>query len=1099
MLQLKFLSVLLGIFVPSIAFGFTLMVTPTNETCSGNGTLSFTVANPDPSGSIEFFIYKLPNTTVPYASTTAGSLGGLTAGNYRVVAVETNGSATSTQQQDVTITDAVVPLEFTVQSVNQACASVSNISVSVTSGAAVSFEIFDGPVTFASQTSNVFGNLPVGVYKIRAFDACGVGVVSTFTVTVNPTGLSVGEPVFTSTLPPSCSSVVATQTLTPNPGTVIAYPLTVQYTVHPPNGDPIITLNQTIASGDPQSQNLVATLPTYPNQQYQYDVSIRDACNTVTANSFVSNQDIDLKPTIVSLVCNNNYLGFKAVNFTPPYTLNFTAFPAGFDPAVANTSYPGPFNNAEIAFGDEDHPVPLGTYTATILDACGKSKTITFEVLDVPPVPQIIATHNGCMANTGRIVIGIRNYKLATAIVTVAPESYPFALPHDVSNLIGAEGILVLDPVALGDYTIAVTDFCASVISPIEVSIPAYVNQPLVYELRPGCALQRSSLKLVSGNASKLTTVTITAAPTDFPFGLPYNGAANITSEGAFYLDGLAAGTYEITATDSCNFTNSATINVNGYAVISSNFSLQTNCGTFNLLLDFVSNGTAGETFWLQKALDGSGSAWGHPLTGILYTENRVPDETNSYRVNNNTTNLNLAFNGDFRIVRSFFSYNNGNAINTGATIDKNCIEILQPTLHFEESLEIVDAHRMPCSPSGNLDVVVDVNGAQPLHFTIIEKDGVPFAFDNGVSNVFSNLDPGIYRFQVEDNCGNIVNRLFDVAALGSLVTINKPNDLLECVPAVTNNETFDLSAQNSSILGNQSLTDYTLTYYESAADAQANVNAITNLAAYNPPANPQTVYAAVRFNALPNCYELTSFDLFSGQMPTIKLNATYLGCDDNPVTVNATGNNLPTTTYLWSNGSTDAEISIAQAGVTHLTVTATNVYGNLNCTVTKEIEVVISVPPKIDRMDTVDWTDDENSITVISATPEQFEYSLDGSDFQAEPVFLNLEPGLYAVSIRDKFGCGQISKEVWLLNHPKFFTPNGDGYHDLWFIENAENEPQFTVEIFDRYGKLLKVLHKGEGWDGRYNGREIFSDDYWFVAHRQDGKIFKGHFALKR
>jgi gliding motility-associated-like protein len=1097
MLKLKFILPLLGL-VPSLMFGFTLAVTPTTETCSGNGTLTFSVSNPVPGGSIEYFIYKLPNTSVPYASTTTNSLNGLTAGDYRVVAIETVGAATTSQQQDVSITGAVVPLEFTVQSLNQACALVSNISVDVTSGTAESYEIFEGPLTFPSQASNVFSNLPVGVYKIRVFDACGIGVVSTFTVTLNPTGLTVGAPAFTSTIPPSCNSVVATQTITPSAGTVIAYPVAVQYTVHPPNGDPPIVITQTLTSGDPLSQEISAILPTYINQEYTYDISTSDACNSVTAGSFISNQDIDLRPTVVSLVCDENYLGFRAINFTPPYTLTFTAFPTGFDPAVANTQYPGPYSDGETVFGDEDHPVPLGDYTVTILDACGKSKTITFEVLDIPPVPQVIATHNGCVAHSGKIVIGIPHYKLQTAIVTVAPESYPFALPHDVSDQIDAQGILVLNPVPLGDYTFAVTDFCASTIAPIEVSIPAYVNQPLTYELRPGCALGRGSLKVTSGNAAKLVSLSVTAAPNGFGFALPYNGAGNLTAAGEFYMSDLPAGSYQITATDECNFTNSIAINVAGYAITSSTFSLQTNCGTFDLALNFVSNGTAGETFWLQKAI-ATATGWGHPLTENLYAENSLPDDTNSFRLNNNATNFNLAFNGDFRIVRSFFSYNDGGDVATGATIDKNCIEILEPTLHFDESLEIVDAHRMPCSASGNLDVIIDVNGALPLHFTITEKDGVPFAFDNGTSNVFSNLDPAVYTFQVEDNCGNIVNRLFDVGALGSLVTVTKPDDILNCVPVITNNETFDLSAQGSVILGTQSPTDYTLKYYASAADAQANTNAITNLAAYNPPANPQTIYASVRYNQLPNCYELTSFDLFAGQTPTIHLNANYLGCDDNPVVVNAAGNNLPTTTYLWSNGSTAPEISVTQAGVTNLSVTATNVYGNLTCSTTKDIQVIISVPPKIDRIDTIDWTDDENSISILSATPEQFEYSLDGSAFQPENIFVYLEPGLYAVAIRDKFGCGEITKEVWLLNYPKFFTPNGDGFHDLWFIENSKNESKFTVEIFDRYGKLLKVLHQEEGWDGRYNGKEIFSDDYWFVVHRQDGKVFKGHFTLKR
>lgn len=1098
MLPLKLILPLLGLFLPTFVFGFTLVVTPTTETCSGNGSLSFSTTNPAAGGSIEFFIYKLPNTTVPYASTFANTLGGLTAGDYRVVAVETIGSSTTSQQQELTIANAVVPLEFTVQSLNQACASVSNISVDVTSGTAESYEIFDGPLTFAPQTSNVFNNLVVGVYKIRVFDTCGIGVVSTFTVTLNPTGLTVGPPVFSNTVPPSCTTVVATQTISPNSGTVIAYPLTIQYTIHPPNGDPPIVVNETLASGDLLSQQISTTLPTYINQEYTYDVSVSDACNTVTTGSFVSNQDIQLLPTIVSLVCDANYLGIKAVNFTPPYTLTFTSAPPGFDPTFPNPLYPGPYTDGDLVFGDDTHPVPLGSYTATITDACGKTKTITFEVLDIPPVPQIIATNNGCLTNSGRIVIGIPHYKLATAIITIAPETYPFAVPHDVSDLINPEGILVLESVPLGNYSIAVTDFCASMITPIEVSIPAYINQPLLYELRPGCALGQSSLKVVSGNASKLTGLSITAAPVGFAHPLPYNGLSNITASGEFFISDLPEGNYTLTAVDECNFTNSATISVIGYAITNSGFALQTNCGTFDLALNFASNGNTNETFWLQKAIATSGG-WGHPLTGNPYNENSVPDDSNSYRINNNATNLNLAFNGDFRIVRSFFSYNEGKDIVLGASTDKNCIEILEPTLHFDESLEIIDAHRMPCSASGSLDVIIDVNGALPLHFTITEKDGVAFNFDNGASNVFSNLDSAVYTFQVEDNCGNIVNRLFDVGALGSLVTVTEPDDLLSCVAVITHNETFNLAAQSSVILGTQPPADFLLTYYPTAIDAQANTNAITNLTAYNPPANPQTVFAAVRYRQLPNCYELTSFDLVAGQTPTLNLNAEYLGCDENPVTVNAAETNLATTTYLWSNGSTDPEVSISRPGVTNLSVTATNAYGNLACSVTRDIRVLISVPPKIDRIDTVDWTDDENSISIISSTPELFDYSLDGGVFQPENSFTNLAAGLYTLTIRDRLGCGEITKEVWLLNYPKFFTPNGDGYHDLWFIPNSANEPDFTVEIFDRYGKLLKVLHKEEGWDGRFNGQEIFSNDYWFVAHRQDGKVFKGHFTLKR
>ena len=1101
MLQLKLIFSILGTFIPAVVFGFTLSVTPTTEACAGNATLTFAVANGANGGLIEYFIYKLPNTTVPYASTTSLSLGGLTAGDYRVVAIETVGGVSSSQQQDVTITNTIVPLEFTVQSINQACASVSNISVAVTSGNAVSYEIFEGPLTFPSQSSNVFNNLSVGVYKIRVFDACGIGVVSTFTVTLNTAGLTVSAPFYTSTLPPSCDFSNVYQVITPSAGTVIAYPITVQYTTQPPNGDAPLVINLVLTSGDTLSQQISATLPTYGNEDYTYDLIITDACNTITSNSFTHSQLITLIPNIFSLVCDQNYFELNATNFTPPFTLDFTAFPVGFDPDLMNPLYPGPFNTSNIQFGDENNTVPLGIYTVTITDACGKTKTVTFEILDIPPVPNAVATNNGCLTNSGKIVINIPNYRITSALITSAPAAYPEALPSDVSSFIDTTtGILTLPSVPLGDYVFQLTDFCNSNLQSVSVSIPAFVSQPLLSDVRPGCELLKSSLQVSSGNSAKLTTVTITEAPSGFPFALPYNGSPNITPTGAFFISNLPAGNYTISATDECGFTNTIMIAVAGYAITSSSYAVQPNCGTFDLDLNFTSNATAGENFWLQKMLIGSANAWGHPLTEVVYTESSIPDATNSFALSNNATNYNLAFNGTFRIVRSFFSYNNGRDFSTN-TADKSCIEVLAPTFEFDESLEIVDAYRMPCSASGSLDVIIDVNGALPLHFTIIEKDGQPFAFDNFDSNVFVNLDSAVYTFQVEDNCGNIVTRIFDVGALGSLITIAKPDDLLNCVNAITTNETFDLSAQSATILGMQSTAEYTLQYYTSITDAQSGINSITNLAAFNPPNNPQTIYAAVRYNELPNCYEITSFDLYVGQTPQFDLNASYLGCGENPVTVDVSGTNLQTTTYVWSDGSTGASVTVTQPGITNLTVTATNTYGsNLTCSTAKDIEVIISKPPKIDRIETVDWTDNENSITIFSSNMEQFEYSLDGNSFQSESAFLNLSPGDYTVFIRDKLGCGVISQQVWLLNYPKFFTPNGDGYNDVWFIENSDNEPDFRVEIFDRYGKLLQTFtSRDSGWDGMYNGREIFSNDYWFVVHRQDGKIFKGHFTLKR
>ena len=37
------------------------------------------------------------------------------------------------------------------------------------------------------------------------------------------------------------------------------------------------------------------------------------------------------------------------------------------------------------------------------------------------------------------------------------------------------------------------------------------------------------------------------------------------------------------------------------------------------------------------------------------------------------------------------------------------------------------------------------------------------------------------------------------------------------------------------------------------------------------------------------------------------------------------------------------------------------------------------------------------------------------------------------------------------------------------------------------------------DGWDGNLLGEKLPADDYWFVVVREDGRIHKGHFALKR
>ncbi|MEO8515687.1 MAG: T9SS type B sorting domain-containing protein [Flavobacterium sp.] len=105
-------------------------------------------------------------------------------------------------------------------------------------------------------------------------------------------------------------------------------------------------------------------------------------------------------------------------------------------------------------------------------------------------------------------------------------------------------------------------------------------------------------------------------------------------------------------------------------------------------------------------------------------------------------------------------------------------------------------------------------------------------------------------------------------------------------------------------------------------------------------------------------------------------------------------------------------------------------------------------------------------------------------------------------VYIKDLNGCGTVPYDVSVLGIPSFFTPNGDSYNDYWNIQgtNSKLSATTTIHIFDRFGKLIRQISPStQVWDGKFNGQSLPATDYWYSIVLGDGRIIKGHFALKR
>ncbi len=136
------------------------------------------------------------------------------------------------------------------------------------------------------------------------------------------------------------------------------------------------------------------------------------------------------------------------------------------------------------------------------------------------------------------------------------------------------------------------------------------------------------------------------------------------------------------------------------------------------------------------------------------------------------------------------------------------------------------------------------------------------------------------------------------------------------------------------------------------------------------------------------------------------------------------------------------------------------------------------------------------------------FLYQMDDDVPQESNIFLNPKTGIHQIYVTDIYGCTNLTSQISVMEYPKIFTPNDDGYSDKWNVRYLSEQTNAKIFIYDRYGKLLKqIAPNGEGWDGMHNGRMAPSNDYWFTVEYQvidqTGKKvweqFKSHFALKR
>ncbi|MCF7568210.1 T9SS type B sorting domain-containing protein [Sabulilitoribacter arenilitoris] len=327
----------------------------------------------------------------------------------------------------------------------------------------------------------------------------------------------------------------------------------------------------------------------------------------------------------------------------------------------------------------------------------------------------------------------------------------------------------------------------------------------------------------------------------------------------------------------------------------------------------------------------------------------------------------------------------------------------------------------------------------------------------------------------------------------------------------------FDTSSFESTIKGSQTGMDIFFNYIDENGISITNSTTLPN-----PLISQNQMITVDLVNPInTNCIASTNIEFIVNPLPEFSVDTPRIVCSSDPtfnIVLDVFGTSITETfDYEWTwtslDGtiknqfiSNDEEITVSNPGTYSITLSKTDGTG---CSRTREIFVDASELATItlDDVTIIDITEN-NSVTINTTNLGMGDYKFglreEGSPFivyQDEPIFTNVRAGFYTIYVKDNI-CGVATLPISVIGHAKFFTPNGDGTNDVWKIKgiNSTFQPNSTIFIYDRYGKLIKQLSaESDGWDGTFNGALLPTSDYWFKVYLQDGRQFMGHFTLKR
>ena len=690
-----------------------------------------------------------------------------------------------------------------------------------------------------------------------------------------------------------------------------------------------------------------------------------------------------------------------------------------------------------------------GTYTVNVRDAEG---CITSETITLTEPNPITATFTP--STTVLNCFGDQNASITVTMVSGGQGSnYSYTLNTilPVASSSGPQTSNVFNNLGAGTYSITITDGFDCELTSVDIIIanPTPLNVDLVRATTQTCFVESTLTLSASGGM----------APYEYSTTNDFNNILGSFTDAITFS--VAEGTYAYYVRDAngcvSNVSNDITVDPLPELVInlqSSNPSI--NCAGDNTgsIIASAQGGLGGYSYTLQ---DGSGNA--------LNATQDTPGYFTGLVAGNYTV-----------MVES------GDCVSTTAPIS-----ITEPTTQLDATLMV---NNITCAGNNNGSVEITATGGTGTIQYAISPQLNQF-FD---TNTFENLAAGDYTLIIQDQLGCYLTFNFSIIDPEPVIISIIGDSLFPETCEGDANGEFSITISGGNLPYSVSL-DNSEGPYNTGGNSQTEFD-FTNLEG-----GDHIVY----IRDAEGCESEWNITFPESVNFNPEVNVEYL-CDNNSqtntvtVTINDTNADLSEFDYALNGGAYQLSnvFENVPVGTNHyIDVRHTN-----GCIQTTDVF-------NIDPYDPIVLTLTEGELNEIIANASggtgDYEFTLNGENYGTTNSYSITETGLYIVTVTDSAGCvaeAQIELEFVGPCIPNWFTPNGDGEYDTWAPGCVDNYPNLTFDIFDRYGRKVATYRVGEVWDGRYNGHELPTGDYWFVVKTNDpnvNKEFVGHFTLYR